>query len=308
MRSTTSPDVYSATRQGTTITVTPSTNAWFTGNVTDASEGGGMVSGVFDVDDANIVRGFRSLGFFRFSYTDSLFIELYGPTTQGAAPSGGTLITSNRGIGSNDPIDLGSNSRLDPFLEHDFTAPGTYILRVGSHREFDVVNPFFPNTDGGVARGIGYGLNISLQRHATNSDAIELVGKQITITDGTGQGQTAQILAYDAKTKTYTVDQAWGTAVGADSQFEIEFHLEDEFSGYEPVGDTYSIVLSSAPTGTNTVTIDVLPQITRTLNSDLTFVPEANYGESAAAQVNVATPRADRRVGWQPGGWDRPGR
>lgn len=287
--------VYSATRQGSTLTVTPAGNAWFTGIHADASEGSGVVKGLFDIDNANTIRGFSSIGFFfgqiRFFYTASLFLEIYGPTDPTTGNAALIQGTHNRGPGGNGQPDPGSNSLLDPFLEYDFTVAGTYVVRVGSHRDYDLVNPFFADSNGGVARGLSYELNISLQRHATNDDAIELVGKQIRIVDGAGEGNTGRIVAYDAATGTYTVDQDWTTPVAADSKFEIEYHLEDEFSGYEPVNDAYSMVLTSPPAADEIVTIDVLPQITRTLNASLTFVAEANYGENAAVQVLAATPQ-----------------
>jgi hypothetical protein len=49
------------------------------------------------------------------------------------------------------------------------------------------------------------------------------------------------------------------------------------------------MVLTTAP-AVNPVTIDVLPQITRTYNSKVAFVPEANFGEGAAVQIQVSTP------------------
>ena len=66
-----------------------------------------------------------------------------------------------------------------------------------------------------------YSLYVSLQNHDTNPNALSLVGKQITITEGAGAGQTATITAYDPATGTYTLDQHWATAPDAGSRFQI---------------------------------------------------------------------------------------
>ncbi|MDI1313706.1 FlgD immunoglobulin-like domain containing protein, partial [Prosthecobacter sp.] len=287
-------DVYAATRSGSTLTITPknpvtrTSKAWFTGMTAEVSVGGGVVKALFDIDHGTILRGAVVGGYWWAPvlnfYTDSLYLEIFSATT--GLPVVG--IPKNIGVAAGGLIDSGSSSALDPFLTHNFTVADTYIVRVGTYRHFDDAS--IPDTYIGVAAGMSYELNVSVQRHDTNTDAIELVGKQITIVDGGGVGQTGTILAYDAKNNTYTVDQEW-TGVDNTSKFKIEYHLRDEFSGYTPVGDSYSMVLTRAPATGTTVTIDVLPQITRAYNSNLAFVPEANYGESAGVQVNVATPR-----------------
>ena len=275
-----------------TIRVDPGVNAWFTGMTADANEGGGSVKAIFDIDNGNTVRGSQGVGYWwyfeRYSYTDSLNLEVYEVSTDGSGTATLIPMTRSDGVGT---LDKGSNSLFDPFLEHEFDTAGTYIVRVGTHRTFDA-NIFAPaDHDRGVSTGIFYELNISLQRHAINSDAIELVGKQITIVEGAGAGQSGTIVGYDAKNKVYTIDQQWMTPVDETSKFEIEYYLADEFSGYQPVGDSYSVVLTSPLEGTDTVVIDVLPQITRAYNSDLSFEAESNYGESANEQIDVATPR-----------------
>ena len=115
---------------------------------------------------------------------------------------------------------------------------------------------------------------------------------------GSGHGQTGTIVAYDARTSTYTVDQNWATALDSSSQFQITYHIRDEFSGYAPASDSYSMVLTSQPAAN--VTVDVLPQVTRTYNADLAFVAGANYGENAAVQVLAATPLAVIDLGGSP--------
>ena len=55
--------------------------------------------------------------------------------------------------------------------------------------------------------GVVHDLIISLQRHATNPNAISLAGKQITITSGDCAGETATIVAYDAERTDYILDR-----------------------------------------------------------------------------------------------------
>ena len=78
-------DVYTATRSGTTITVTPGQNL-VTGMVAVPTQGGGSVAALFDVDNANVAQGFRSISFAPYfvTYTDTLFLDLYGPVASGS--------------------------------------------------------------------------------------------------------------------------------------------------------------------------------------------------------------------------------
>ena len=172
-------------------------------------------------------------------------------------------------------VDAGSGSNRDPFLEYDFTTAGLYKLRVRSYIDYLADNPYFQ--DGlmnGVASGQAYELNLSIQQHPPNTDAIALADpvhpKTITIVGGTGLGQSAIITAYNAETKEYTLNREWNPAPDATSRFEISYRLVEEFSGtYAPVLDTYSLVLTSQPLGN--IVIDVTPQMTRTYNSEEAF-------------------------------------
>ena len=108
-------DVYTATRSGTNITVTPNQNAWFTGMEVEPTEGGGTVAALFDVDNANIGHGFRSISFapYYVTYTDTLFLDLYGPVGSGSP----VLLAHNTG----NSLDSGSNNASDPFLSYPIT-------------------------------------------------------------------------------------------------------------------------------------------------------------------------------------------
>ncbi|MDA1232620.1 MAG: hypothetical protein O2856_17760, partial [Planctomycetota bacterium] len=282
-------NVYTATPNATGITIIPDTNAWFTGITTDVTVGGGVVRALFDIDYTNATRSSKIVNGVLSPYNDSLYLQVFDAATGQPLMIPGTSPQSskNTGVSATARVDAGSNSHLDPFLPFEFDTVGEYIVRVGSYRHYDDHN--IPDEYSGVIAGVSYQLNVSLQRHKTNTDAIELVGKQITIVDGVGVGQTGTILAYDAKSRTYTVDRNWATQLNNRSKFEIEYYLREEFNGYAPVGDSYSVQLTTTPTAP--VTIDVHPQITRTYNSSLAFVAEANYGESAGYQVTVATPQ-----------------
>src|SRR5207248_7518288 len=108
--------------------------------------------------------------------------------------------------------DIGSSSALDPFLQYNFT-PGTYKVRVGTWIQYASATRYSgtPNTFkqsgplGGVMTGQSYDLYISLPGHASNPNAISLAGKEITLVDGTGKGQTGTIASYNPETKTYVV-------------------------------------------------------------------------------------------------------
>ena len=144
----------------------------------------------------------------------------------------------------------------------------------------------------GVQTGMNYTLNLSLQHHATNPNALTLEGKQLTIVSGPGEGQTATITGYDPETLTYTLDTGdtqWATPPTSDSKFEIT-ESTAALPGYQPSSDSYKVVLTSAPTAP--VYIDVTPQPTPTYDSSEAFDPSSNYGQNNVVQVRVKTPRA----------------
>ena len=194
--------------------------------------------------------------------------------------------------------DAGSAQASDPFLEYNFTQSGTYTVKVGANVTWngattflDVPNTFFSSGFQGVQTGMKYTLFISLEHHATNPNALSLVGKQITITAGAGAGQTATITGYDPQNGTYTLDQQWATAPDAGSRFQIT-ESTASLPGYAPVTDSYKVVLTSPVPAGQTVYVDVSPQPTPTYNADEAFDPNSNYGQNNAVQVRVQTPRA----------------
>ncbi|MCK5643193.1 MAG: hypothetical protein KAJ19_20460, partial [Gammaproteobacteria bacterium] len=216
-------------------------------------------------------------------YTQSTYLQLVHYT------GGGNYEV----LATSDYADLDPGSRTEnPFIDYEFTQAGTYAIMVGSFKVYadEVFNSQNVNPVG-VAAGLSYKLNVSIQRHKTNPSAISLIGKQVEIVEGTGIGQTAEIVGYDALTNTYTIDTKWTGAFDNTSRFEVSYHMADEFPSYVPVSDTYQVVLTRAPAPGTQVIIDVTPYITRTYNSDLAFVDAANNGENEAIQVIIDTPQ-----------------
>ena len=261
------------------------------------NRGGGEVHGVFDIDRSNLVSGVSRVLLLRI-FGIEIFDQypyLISPVIELLDENGTVLASDHYGLGGN-VIDPGSTTDRDPFLEYDFTAEGIYQIRVRSYVDYLIDNPFFQ--DGfvnGVSSGQAYVLNMSVQNHDVNPNAIALADsrkpKTLTIVSGAGLGQSAIITGYDPETKIYTLDRELNPAPDATSRFEISYQLETEFPGvYAPVTDQYEIVLTGRPQGE--VIIDVTPQMTRTYNSDDAFNPATNFGENEAVQVRVATPRA----------------
>ena len=275
--------------------------------------GGGVVKGVFDIDGANTVSGSTQVPvvlpqfqwfvnifpwlkrFFQVTdtldYTARLELQLIAPN--------GSVLATNLGGGI---ADAGSATGNDPFIRYTFTQPGIYKLKVSSlidwasfTRYLGVPNTFQADGEAGVVAGQNYTLLVSLQRHETNAEAITLVGKTLTIVDGTGKGESGIITAYNAETQTYTLDRRLCfttsncVAPDATSRYQIAQSMT-EFSSYQPTTDTYQIVLTSRPA--SDVIVDVSPQPTPTYNSAEAFDPASNYGQNNVVQVRVATDRA----------------
>src|SRR5258705_5435690 len=115
-----------------------------------------------------------------------------------------------------------------------------------------------------VPTGMGYQLNLSLQRHATNLNAIALVDKTLTIVDGTGKGQTGTIVAYDPETRSYTVrmDGTWADQPDGTSKYEISCRMANEYPTNRPTTDEHLVVLTAQPTNTTTAAATPLPTLT----------------------------------------------
>ncbi|MCK9231001.1 MAG: hypothetical protein M0P18_10020, partial [Syntrophales bacterium] len=316
-------DKFSVTATGSVLTITDSTG-WNETVTVSVQRGSGVVTGIFDIDNAGYRRGISVqmvvyeepmydplfgifLGnqtvyrpeYYGYVLTPSLQVfkvdEHGGPdiaiTTFDVITDGSVYssVVDQGSAASYDPDPL--KATYDPFLQVDFGEAGTYKVVVRYYQDYYEDNPYF--SDGflsGVPAGLSYQLNMSLQRHEVNPEAIALVGKRVTIIEGTGAGQSRIISAYNPQTNEYTFESPWSTPPDETSRYEIGYGMQSEFPGYVPGFDTYTIVLTTEPE--SDVIVDVTPQVTRTYNSNLAFDASANYGENEAVQVDVATQRA----------------
>ena len=298
----------SATASGTKLTIADSTNGAHAFTVS-VKRGGNGVKGVLDLVNTNTVSGAVTVpvvlpGFEGlvaaypwmkqfFSISDSLGFTAQ-PMFQLIDPNGNVVRTVTCSI---DPrTDACASPTTAPFLDYTFTQAGTYTVKVGAYVTWNaftdylnVANTFFANGMAGVSTGIHYTLNVSLQYHAVNEQALTLDGKTITIVSGPGVGQTATITHYDPQTATYTLDRKWATAPGPGSRFEIS-QSTASLPGYQPSTDSYQVVLTSQPTANVYVTVS--PQPTPTYNAAAAFDPAQNYGQNNQVQVRVQTMRA----------------
>jgi hypothetical protein len=208
-------------------------------------------------------------------------------------------------------VDKGSASVFDPFLEYTIPVNDPIVdvsiaVKVSSVKTYDAYlgQRFFS----GVRDGMRYDLIISVPSHPTNTQALSLEDKTLTIIDGSGAGQTATIASYDQESKGFILDLEgdWSGIPDWDSQYEITTRLSDESEppqhnyndGYltnKPVTDDWSVVLTAAPD--SNVIVNVVPEETRTYNADEAFNPDAAFGENKDEQVRVATDRALIQLG-----------
>ncbi|MCC6235093.1 MAG: hypothetical protein IT580_20790, partial [Verrucomicrobiales bacterium] len=275
--------------------------------------GGNKVVGVFDIDRSALIQSYAQVqigsiaGFPIYQYFPYLAftsLELVDGAGQvlakdwyGVQPGPGTTPRTPT-------QDVGSSTDRDAFLTYQFSNPGTYTVRVGSVRQYLGLTPPGEPTISqgtqGVPAGMSYDLNVSLQRHATSTNAIALKDKLLTVVEGAGAGQSSRIKSYNAETRTYELYDLWTTPVNATSRFEISYDIDDEFPAYSPVLDPYTVVLSGRPSAP--VVVDVMPRPTVTYNSELAFDPDANFGRNEAVQVRVATSQAVLRFSGTPSG------
>jgi flagellin-like hook-associated protein FlgL len=70
------------------------------------------------------------------------------------------------------------------------------------------------------------GTATTIQLPAANASVVNdfYVGMPISITDGTGENQTRNVVAYNAVTQTITVDEPWAVIPGAGSWYAIDAH------------------------------------------------------------------------------------
>jgi hypothetical protein len=278
-------------------------------------QGSGEVLGTFDIDHGSAITGYIPVFVFGGMFFNIINVPyaMY-PLLQLTDSTGAVLA----GKADNTyPGDAGSTSAYDPTLEYKFGAAGTYRIQVGYYVDFNTeayadifsgaysyvplgyvpgMNPgVLSDYTTGVYPGQSYQLNVSVQRHAVSTAAVDLEGKTLNVIDGLGAGNSYTITGYDGRTNTYTVENE--AQLDSTSQFTVTYLMQDEFTDYEAVADdvltdSYRIVLSRALAAGEEVYIDVTPVATRTYNADEAFNEDANNGENNAIQVYVETPRA----------------
>jgi hypothetical protein len=320
----------SASAAGSTLTVTKSGGGGapdepFTFNISRST---GELEVLVDIDDSRIISGSQSFTTFR-TQTIPGPAGLFGPigppvTVQVpifdtinfvASPS----VSLYRVVGDTPTLiaaeinrvgtDQGSNSVLDPFQEYLLDQTGDYALVIGSEITYSPFSNVFgvPRpaqfVDGvtGVARGQNYSAIVSIPGQTTNEDAISLAGTRLAIVDGAGTGQSGVIEVYDPRERLYVVSplQPGGWPVPPDNSSFFNISETVAPVGYDDniIRDEYTVVLSGAPVPQDgaidpTVVIDILPERTRTYNSDEAFNPVLYFGEQQEAQVRVATQQA----------------
>ena len=201
-------------------------------------------------------------------------------------------------------LDPGSKTAGDPFLECSLNKAITYTVEVTTKRTWAKATRYqgvavnrpdeFRNS---LQPGMNYELLISLQRKATNPNAVLLKDALITIVDGRGRGQQRTIKDYDAESRIFTLDSPWTMtacpaaapcdAIDATTRFEISYP-----SNAATVADSYGMVLTKPLTGTEEVVIEVEPTRTRTYDSRQAFNADTNGGQNDEIQVRTATKQA----------------
>ncbi len=324
-------DLFDVTSTGNTISISRIKASPYDRVTPEVARGDGTVKAVFDVDHSSGIEGSRphnvsqivaNTGYYwwdlerlyPYTYYTTVTTTEYHEFAQNAflelwhQPLGETTWTLLDSSGGSSVVDHGSTSVAEPFLDTNLLDAGHYQIRVGSFRDY-VDNSVFADEAAGVVPGISYQLNVSLQRHGTNQDAIDLVGKTVTLTSGNGIGQSAEIRKYNPETKTFSVG-VWNSVSSEyeplpitpllGDKLEVSFDPLEEYTDYPVSEDTYTVVLTRAPGDDEVVVVDVLPQVTRTYNSTLAFDANAGFGENAAIQVMVATSRATVEMGGVP--------
>jgi len=320
-------DKFSVSAVAGTLTITDDTG-WDETFTASAQRGSGFVTGIFDIDQASYKQGLSVQqvayqepvyfwGFYlgtRTVYRPEAYSYVMSPSLQVfevVGDPGGSddipvtlLDVAAEGVVYSPVVDQGSvasydpdasKANYDPFLQVDFDKAATYRVVVGYYQDYED-NPYFSDGFvGGVPAGESYRLNISIQRHDENQEAIALVGKRVTIAEGTGAGQSRIISAYNPQTNEYTFESPWSILPDGTSLYEVGYSMQEEYTGYVPGFDSYEIALTQAPD--SDVIVDVVPQLTRTYNAELAFDDAANNGGNEAVQADVATKQALLAVG-----------
>ena len=180
--------LFTAEGSGADIKVTIKPGAWFTGFTQNLSQGGGKVRAVLDIDRTRVMEGVQT--FLQTNYVPVYYFGFFGGYQAVTTPvniryidtpvltlrdaSGNVVLPVSTNVGASTP-DAGSTLLTDPLQTYELSAAGTYTVEVMASRQYLQANPFASNGLVGIASGQPYTLNVSLQRHAVNEDAINLV-------------------------------------------------------------------------------------------------------------------------------------
>ncbi|MBT5600501.1 MAG: hypothetical protein HOJ62_17925, partial [Planctomycetaceae bacterium] len=231
------------------------------------SDGNGSVLGTFDIDGGkNSLQG----SFDPYLYLYKQNLGFFGFPTA-------TLLTSN----DDSSVDAGSLHRYDSkIINYNFTSPGIYVVRVGRYPRNST-----------VPQGATYQLHVSLEHHNNNDNNLPTTntfdGNTIVITSGTGKGQERTIAASNGLSgNTITVTSNWDDTPDVTSRFAVRKTIAGVATNTGH--DQYTIVLTAAPT--SDVTVNLVPQATKTYNDVLKFDESQNKGQRTAKQIFANTP------------------
>ena len=285
----------------------------------EISRGNGSVRVLLDIDDANVMTGSRSFTYkttrAEVSVTETDSVDFTSIVTAQLYNGSGVRVlpTAERANNTEGTVDRGSNQISDVFNEYligqGANTAGRYYVVIGSQTEFatvsnrgGVASPF-SNSLGGVADGLVYTANISIENQPSNENELSLTGARLELAEGAGSAgssvesnQSGEILSYDPNAKVFVVKPTGTWTVDLNQTTGFDIFETEALVGYadQIINDTYTLRLSGAPTGN--VTLDLLPERTRTLNSEEAFNPIVYYGEQSERQVRVATKQAVIRV------------
>ncbi len=123
----------------------------------------------------------------------------------------------------------------------------------------------------------------------TNASEIDdfYVGMPITLTDGTGVGQTREIIAYDGATQTATLDSVWNVLPDSTSSYSIDTNH------YVNANNKFKITLGLNPT--QEISLDGGEYSVKDLAKEIESRIQARGGNYANVQVS-ATPDQELRL------------
>ena len=281
------------------------------GSTVNFERGNGEVRALIDIDGGNTTARSGGLellnGEEKFhEILTSTYFEVIGP--DGNVVSTSPVDPDDSGFQSvsapatSTVLDDGSTTTDDPIGFYRFDTPGLYTVRVGSYQQSlgEFTTHTVDNSKTGVAAGLTYELNISVENHQFNADVLSVNNgqeKTIRIVDGTGKGAVSRIVntydddgkfeGYDPEAELFQLADEFRDENG--NQVTIDhtsvFEVTDAFTDPAPA-DSYEVVLTKRPT--ENVTVTIAPQDTKTYNSKLVFTDSNLPATNTLPQVVVA--------------------